>query len=100
MGAEKSIRDMTDEEVYIQQAVRNVDSVARGLERLAERLRKLAERYVNSGETLGGAVNVAAEVVNQFTQSVGNQGSHLWDAIRAAQDLDDHRRASELRGEV
>jgi hypothetical protein len=105
MGAEKSIRDMTDEEVCVREAVRSVDTVARGLERLANRLREIANRYESVGSStnkhvaLSGCVGVAAEVVNEFTQGVGNNGTHIWQVIRSAQAVDDFRRAGELRGE-
>lgn len=99
----RSIRDMTDEEVYVQEAVRSVDTVARGLERLAARLRMLAERYATVGTSTNdhvvrsGCVGVAAEVVNEYTQGVGSNGTYLWGVIRSAQGVDDYRRT--LRGE-
>lgn len=104
MTAEKSTRDMTDEEVYVRQAVRDVDTVARNLERLAGRLRELAQRYeslslaTNVNVIRSGAVGIAAEVVNEYTQGVGNNGTHIWQVIRGAQDLDEYRRTPPLRG--
>lgn len=114
MGAEKSRRDMTDEEVYVDEAIRNVDTVAQGLERLAVRLRETAQQYATVGRSnnehlaRSGCIGVAAELISQYAQGVGNNGTHLWGLVRSAQAVDDHRRsmdlpvdgASELRGEA
>lgn len=89
---------LTDAQIYVAAAVRQVDTVARSLERLAERLRRLAERYEMAGNARGGAVGVAAEVVNEYTQSIGGNGTYLWGVIRDAQELDAFFRAGEGKG--
>jgi len=84
--------------IYITQAERSVEVIAHNLERLASRLRTLAGGYqhltvtTNPHVLRSGAVGVAAEIINEYTNGVGNNGTHLWDVIRNAQALDDHRR--------
>lgn len=96
----ESIRHMTDEEVYVREAVRYVDTVARRLEGLASRLRQAAERYVTLGASANehvvrsGCVGVAAEVVNEYTQGVGSNGTYLWGVINSAREVDDYRRTA------
>jgi hypothetical protein len=92
---------MTDREARTRECVRNVDTVARNLERLANRLRQLAERY----ETYpykrdGGASSVAAEVVSEYTVGVGNNGTHLWQVLESARELDNQIRAADAEAEL
>lgn len=93
MSAEaKPARDLTDEEVYVRNAQHQAEVVAQKLETLAARLRQLGESGFNSTNRRTGAVGVAADIVSEFTQGVGNIGTFLWGVVHNAEHLDRYRR--------
>ncbi len=87
-------RDRTDDEIYVDCARREYETVAGKLESLAARIREQSQ-YVGTGRT--SAVHRAAEMVNDFTNGVGNLGTFLWGVVHAAEVLDDFRRKAAAR---
>jgi hypothetical protein len=84
------------EEVYVRRAQGQVESIAGALERLAGNLRKRVGQFAAPSPT-GGAVYVAVDVVNTFTETVGRIGVALPGVMLEAWELDQFRAV--LRGE-
>lgn len=80
---------MTDEDIYIECARREYETVAKKLEQLAVRVREQGQ-YVGTGRA--SAVSRAADLMSEFTQGVGNIGTFLWGVVHNAEHLDRHRR--------
>lgn len=78
------------DEIALDITKRQVDVVAEKLEQLAERLRRMALRF--DAPARQTAVDVAAEIVNEYTQGVGAVGSFLWGTVHNANHLDRIRR--------
>lgn len=88
--------ERTVDDIEVANLIRITTVVAEKLETLAARLRKEAEHFKRR-DLRGGASGVAADIVNDYVQGVGNQGTFLWTIVRDAAVMD-ARRASEKDG--
>jgi hypothetical protein len=74
-------------------AQHNVDTLADEMTALAERLRIIARGFSTNHRS---AADIAAEVVNDFTQGTGILGSRLWGVVHNA-GIADQARAKEAK---
>jgi hypothetical protein len=89
-------RTRTVDDLEVASLIRLTSVTAEKLEILAGRLRKSAEHF-KKRDLRGGATGVAADIVNDYVQGVGSQGTFLWSIVRDAAVMDT-RRASEKDG--
>lgn len=75
----------TVDPLYVRDVVHQVDVMAERLEKLAERLRLRAKAFANPHVN---AVGLAADLVSDYTQGVGSQGTYLWGLVTDARTLD------------
>lgn len=67
--------------------VRMTGTVAGKLRTLADNLDRVAEGF-RKPNLRGGATGVAADIVNDYVQGFGPQGTFLWTIVRDAAELD------------
>lgn len=75
----------TNAQILGRDALHAVNGLTRELRHLADRLDLIA-LPLERGD--GKAAQVAAEIVNDYTQGAGAAGARLWSLIRAAADAD------------
>lgn len=86
--------DETIAQTYGRDAVRSVDNIAKALEFLAARLRENAQHMALGN---GKAASTAADIVNDYTNGVGNNATRLYTLITSAADSDKHFAAEQSR---
>ena len=79
--------DETIAQAYGRDAARSVESIAAELETLAARLRLYKPALTRAG---GEGGRVAADIVNEYTQGVGTNGTRLYNLVTTAADSDRH----------
>jgi hypothetical protein len=82
--------ERTTESIMASSTRRKVQATAEKLEQLAARLRDRAARF-ESPQTRYSAVSIAADIVGEYVQGVGNGGVYLNDLIAEAVELDTER---------